>query len=118
MRKAARILAALLGAVFAVGTAAARSLHVVDDAGRVLVLQTVPQRVVTRAFPRTFRLALLEKDVAIAAEFLRDQRVPSAVIQQTAELFRAARAELGEEADHVEAVQLVERWAGVLIQDA
>jgi 3-hydroxyisobutyrate dehydrogenase len=77
----------------------------------------IPQRVVTRAFPRTFRLALLEKDVAIAADFLREQRVPSAVIQQVAELFRLARHELGEEADHVEAVQLLERWSNVTIQD-
>lgn len=71
----------------------------------------IPQRVLTRAFPRTFRLALLEKDVAIAADFLREQRVASPVLQQIAELFRQARAELGEEADHVEAVQLVERHA-------
>lgn len=75
----------------------------------------IPQRVVTRAFPRTFRLALLEKDCAIAADFVREQRVASSVIQQAAELMRLARVELGEEADHVEAVQLVERWAGVEI---
>ena len=77
----------------------------------------VPQRVVTRAFPRTFRLALLEKDVAIAADFLREQRIPSMVIQQVAELFRLARHELGEEADHVEAVRLVEAWSDVIISD-
>lgn len=75
-----------------------------------------PQRVVTGAFPRTFRLALLEKDVGIAAAFLRDQRVPSSLVQQTAELFRAARSELGEVADHVEAVKLLEQWAGVEIR--
>lgn len=77
----------------------------------------VPQRVVTRAFPRTFKLALLEKDVAIAAEFLREQRVPSAVIQQVAELFRLARHELGEQADHVEAARLIEQWSDVIITD-
>lgn len=77
----------------------------------------VPQRVVTRAFPRTFKLALLEKDVAIAAEFLREQRVPSAVIQQVAELFRLARHELGEQADHVEAARLIEQWSDVIIAD-
>ena len=75
----------------------------------------IPQRVVTRAFPRTFRVALLEKDVAIAADFLREQRIPSPVIQQIAELFRLARVELGEEADHVEAVKVVERGGGVEI---
>ncbi len=76
----------------------------------------VPQRVVTGAFPRTFKLALLEKDIAIAAEFMREQRVPSAVTQQAAELFRVARELLGEEADHVEAVKLVEQWSGVEIR--
>jgi 3-hydroxyisobutyrate dehydrogenase len=77
----------------------------------------IPQRVVTRAFPRTFRLALLEKDVAIAADFLRDQRVPSPVIQQVAELFRLARHELGETADHVEVVRVLEEWSDIVITD-
>jgi 3-hydroxyisobutyrate dehydrogenase len=75
----------------------------------------IPQRVLTRAFPRTFRLALLEKDAGIAAEFVRQQRVPSPVLQLTAELFRMARVELGEEADHVEAVRIIERQAGAEI---
>lgn len=76
----------------------------------------IPQRVLTGAFPRTFRLALLEKDVAIAADFLREQRVPSAVTQVVAELFRQARIELGEEVDHVEVVKLLEQWAGTAIR--
>lgn len=71
-----------------------------------------PERVITRAFPRTFRLALLDKDVGIAAQVAREQRVPSPLIQLTAELFRAAHQTLGEEADHVEAVKLVEQLAG------
>jgi 3-hydroxyisobutyrate dehydrogenase len=74
-----------------------------------------PERVVTRAFPRTFRLALLEKDVGIAAEVARETRVPAPVLQLTADLFRIARGELGETADHVEAVKMVEQWAGVEI---
>ncbi len=45
----------------------------------------------------------------------REQRVPAPLLQLTAELFRLAHAELGEEADHVEAVKLVERWGGVEI---
>ncbi|MCC6317506.1 MAG: NAD(P)-dependent oxidoreductase [Gemmatimonadaceae bacterium] len=77
----------------------------------------IPQRVLTRAFPRTFKLALLEKDVAIAADFLREQRVPSSLTQHVAELFRVARTELGEDADHVEAVRLIERWSAVDIAD-
>jgi 3-hydroxyisobutyrate dehydrogenase len=75
----------------------------------------IPQRVLTRAFPRTFRLALLDKDVGIAAQVARESRVPSPMLQLAAELFTTARRALGEEADHVEAVRLVERWAGVEI---
>ena len=71
-----------------------------------------PARVLSRAFPRTFKLALIDKDVRIAAQLLRDQQVPSPLIQLTAELFAAAHRELGEEADHVEAVKVIERQAG------
>ncbi len=71
-----------------------------------------PERVVSRAFPRTFRLALLDKDAGIAAQFARDQRVFSPLLQLTSELFRQAHIELGEEADHVEAVRVVEKYAG------
>ena len=74
-----------------------------------------PERVLTRAFPRTFRLALLEKDIGIAAQVARDNKVPSPVTQLTADLFTLARGELGEVADHVEAVRLIEQWAGVEI---
>lgn len=74
-----------------------------------------PERVLSRAFPRTFRLALLDKDLRIAADIARDVGVASPLTQLASELFRAARAELGEEADHVEAVRVIERRAGVEI---
>ena len=74
-----------------------------------------PERVISRAFPRTFRLALLEKDIGIAAQVARDHKVPSPVTQLAADLFTLGRGELGEVADHVEMVRLVEQWAGVEI---
>jgi len=74
-----------------------------------------PERVLTRGFPRTFRLALLEKDVGIAAEVARETRVPAPILQLTADLFRIGRGELGEVADHVEIVKMVEQWAGTEI---
>jgi 3-hydroxyisobutyrate dehydrogenase len=70
-----------------------------------------PERVLTRAFPRTFRLALLDKDIGIAAGVAREQQVPTPLIQLTADLFRIAHNALGEEADHVEAVKVLELWA-------
>jgi 3-hydroxyisobutyrate dehydrogenase len=78
-------------------------------------MNLIPERVITRKFPRTFRLALLEKDVGIAAEVARDTRTPAPILQLTADLFRIARGEFGEVADHVEAVKMVEQWAGVEI---
>ena len=72
-----------------------------------------PERVLTGAFPRTFRLALLDKDASIAADMARRQKTPAPTLQLAADLMRIAHLELGDEADHVEAVRLVERWAGV-----
>ena len=71
-----------------------------------------PERVLGRKFPRTFRLALLDKDIGIAAGMAREAKVPSPLIQLTADLFRVAHNALGEEADHVETVKLLEQWAG------
>lgn len=74
-----------------------------------------PERVIGRKFPRTFRLALLDKDARIAAEIMRDERVPAPLTQLAADLCTLAHKELGEEADHVEAVQVIEKWAGAQI---
>lgn len=74
-----------------------------------------PERVMSRAFPRTFRLALLDKDVGIAARMARESRVPAPLTQLAADLFSVARGELGEVADHVEAAKVVDQWAGVEI---
>jgi 3-hydroxyisobutyrate dehydrogenase len=74
-----------------------------------------PERVLTRAFPRTFRLALLDKDVGIAASVANADRIPAPMLQLTAALWKAAHNSLGEVADHVETVKLIEQWAGVEI---
>lgn len=75
-----------------------------------------PERVLTRAFPRTFRLALLDKDARIAAQIARDERVPAPLTQLAADLCTLARKELGEEADHVEAVKVIEKWGGAEVR--
>ncbi|MBA3889480.1 MAG: NAD(P)-dependent oxidoreductase [Gemmatimonadaceae bacterium] len=75
-----------------------------------------PERVLTRAFPRTFRLALLDKDARVAAGVAHEHDVPAPMLQLAADLMTSAHRELGEEADHVEAVKLVERRANVEIR--
>lgn len=76
----------------------------------------IPQRVLTRAFPRTFRLALLEKDIGIAAVMAEDLHARTPLISLTAERFHEAREKLGEKADHVEAVKMVEQENGIEIK--
>jgi len=76
----------------------------------------IPQRVITRAFPRTFRLALLEKDIGIAAVMADDLNARTPLLSLTAERFHEARKKLGEQADHVEAVKMVEEENGVVIK--
>jgi 3-hydroxyisobutyrate dehydrogenase len=106
-----------LATLMKAGVTPAVALDVINaSSGRSNTSQNLfPERVLSRAFPRTFRLALLDKDVAIAAGVAREQRVPSPLLQLTSELFRAAHHALGEEADHVEAVRLLEQWAQVEI---
>jgi 3-hydroxyisobutyrate dehydrogenase len=107
-----------LAALTKAGVSPAVALDVINaSSGRSNAsMNLIPERVLTRAFPRTFRLALLDKDVGIAAEVARDQKVPSPLLQLTAELLRLAHAQLGESADHAELVKVIEGWAGVTIQ--
>ena len=76
----------------------------------------IPQRVLTRAFPRTFRLALLDKDIGIAAVMADDLGARAPVIALAAARLHEAREKLGEQADHVEAVKMIEQENGVEIK--
>jgi 3-hydroxyisobutyrate dehydrogenase and related beta-hydroxyacid dehydrogenases len=73
------------------------------------------ERVIGRKFPRTFKLALLDKDIGIASDISAENDVPTPLIDLAASLIRGAHEELGEEADHVEAVIVIEKSAGVII---
>ena len=109
--------AEVLTALAKAGVSAEVALQVINtSSGRSNAsMNLFPERVLTRSFPRTFRLALMDKDVRIAAQIARDERVPAPLTQLAADLCTLAHAELGEEADHVEAVQVIERWAGTRI---
>ena len=113
-----RALAEGFAALTKAGIPARRALDVLNtSSGRSFVSEfLVPDRVLTGEFPPTFRLALLEKDVGIAVSLLEETGVNGALLQRTHELFRAARAELGEQADYLEAMRMVERQAGVEIR--
>lgn len=84
------------------------------SSGRSFVSEyVVPERVITRLWPVTFRLALLDKDTRIAAEFLAAQGISGPVLHLASSLLAQARTALGESADYLEPIRLVEREAGV-----
>jgi 3-hydroxyisobutyrate dehydrogenase len=107
-----------LAALKRMGVSAAIALDVINaSAGRSNASQNLfPERVLTRAFPRTFRLALLDKDIGIATKLAAEAGAPVPLLDLAARLTHEARIELGEEADHVEAVKVVETRAGVKIE--
>ena len=107
-----------LAALRKLGISAVVALDVINaSAGRSNASQNLfPERVLTRAFPRTFRLALLDKDIGIATKIAADSGTPMPLIDLAAKLIHEARVELGEEADHVEAARVVESRAGVIIE--
>lgn len=107
-----------LAALTSAGVDPAIALDVINtSSGRSNAsMNLFPERVLNRAFPRTFRLALLDKDVGIAAQVAREQRIASPMLQLTAELYQAAHRALGEEADHVEVVKWVEQLTGTVIE--
>jgi 3-hydroxyisobutyrate dehydrogenase len=107
-----------LAALAKLGVPAAAALEVLNgSSGRSNVTENlIPQRVVTRAYPRTFRLALLDKDVGIGVQLLKETGVPSDAAEQAKRFTERTRKALGEEADHVEAIREIERAAGVEIR--
>jgi 3-hydroxyisobutyrate dehydrogenase len=108
-----------LAALVKAGVPAPTALDVLNaSSGRSFVSEAlVPDRVLTRLWPRTFRLALLEKDVRIAEELLIELGVSGPMLGLARRLFSAARAELGENADYIETIKLIERQAGVEIRN-
>ncbi len=107
-----------LVALVKAGVPAAKAVAVLNaSSGRSFVSESlVPERVLTGAWPSTFRLALLEKDVGIAVRVLEEAGVGGPMIHLAWELYREARTRLGEQADYLEAIKLIEREAGVEIR--
>ena len=107
-----------LAALVKAGVSARTAVEVLNaSSGRSFVSEAlVPERVLTGRWPRTFRLALLDKDVGIARTFLHEIGVEGPLLELAGQLLSQARAELGETADHVEAIRLIERRAGVEIR--
>jgi 3-hydroxyisobutyrate dehydrogenase len=107
-----------LAALVKLGVPAAKALEVINaSSGRSNVTENlIPERVVSRKWPRTFRLALLDKDVGIALAVLQQGGVPHEAIGMAKQVYADGRKRLGEDADHVELIKLIEAQAGVEIR--
>jgi 3-hydroxyisobutyrate dehydrogenase len=108
-----------LAALVKSGIPARKAVEVLNaSSGRSFVSEyLVPQRVLTRLWPLTFRLALLDKDARIAAGFLTGQGVSGPVLHLTSQLLGQAHATLGEDADYLEPIRLIEQEAGVELHE-
>jgi 3-hydroxyisobutyrate dehydrogenase len=65
-------------------------------------VRKIPQDVLTGAFASGFKLALMTKDVGIAAELARGLKVKAPYLKETLKLWRKAQKKLSANADHTE----------------
>ncbi len=107
-----------LAALVKAGIPAAKAVEVLNaSSGRSFVSEhLVPERVLTGAYPQTFRLALLHKDAGIALDVLEEQGVGGPVLEVATDVLGVARDALGEEADYLEVIRFIEQEAGVEIR--
>jgi 3-hydroxyisobutyrate dehydrogenase len=65
-------------------------------------VRKIPQDVLTGAFASGFKLALMAKDVGIAAELARGLKVKTPFLKETLKHWRSAQKKLPRDADHTE----------------
>ena len=69
----------------------------------------IPQQILTGAFASGFKLALMAKDVGIAAGLARDLGLETPYLRETLKLWRGAQRKLPAQADHTEMYRYLER---------
>jgi 3-hydroxyisobutyrate dehydrogenase len=74
-------------------------------------VRKIPQDVLTGAFASGFKLALMTKDVGIAAALARDLDVQTPFLKETLKHWRAAQKKLRADADHTEIYKYQENVA-------
>jgi len=69
----------------------------------------IPRQILTGAFASGFKLALMAKDVGIAATLARDLGLATPYLEETLRLWRGAAKSLPSQADHTEIYRWLER---------
>lgn len=108
-----------LAALAKAGVPAGRAVEVLNaSSGRSFVSEVLlPERVLTGAWPRTFRLALLDKDTRIALGVADAGDVDTPMLELAADLLDIAGRALGPDADYLEAIRVIEQQAGVELRE-
>lgn len=111
-------LAEALTAMVKAGVPARAGVDVINaSSGRSFVSEAlVPARVLTGEWPSTFRLALMDKDVGIALDLIRELGLEAPLLETVRRQTAAARNALGENADYLEPIKLAEQRAGVEVR--
>jgi 3-hydroxyisobutyrate dehydrogenase len=107
-----------LTAMVKAGVNARKGIEVLNaSSGASFVSQSlVPDRVLTGKWPPLFRLALMDKDVGIALELIRELGLEAPLLDRVQQLLGEARRALGEGADYLEPIKLNEAKAGVEVR--
>jgi 3-hydroxyisobutyrate dehydrogenase len=107
-----------LTAMVKAGVPAKAGLAVLNasSGGSFVSASLLPDRVLTGKWPKLFRLALLDKDVGIALDLIDELGLDAPLLEEVQRRTRAARKELGEDADYLEPIKLNERRAGVEVR--
>lgn len=87
------------------------------SSGASFVTQSlVPDRVLTGAYPKSFRLALLDKDCGIALDLVDQMGVDSSVLSAVKARMAELRVLVGEDDDYMAPFRVAEAAAGVAIR--
>ena len=100
------------------GVPARAGLEVLNaSSGRSFVSETlIPARVLPGTWPKTFRLALLDKDVGIALDLARQTGLEVPMLAHIRAHTELALKALGPDADYLEPIRLCEQRAGVEVR--
>jgi len=74
-------------------------------------VRKIPQDILTGRFASGFKLALMAKDVGIAAELARGLKLRTPFLKETLKHWRAAQKKLPRDADHTEIYKYLEKLA-------
>jgi 3-hydroxyisobutyrate dehydrogenase len=107
-----------LTAMVKAGVPARKGLEVLNASSGASFASTnlLPDRVLTGKWPKLFRLALLNKDVGIAMDLIREMGLASPVLDAVQVVGAEAAKALGPDADYLEPIKLNERSAGVEVR--